>query len=126
MKLDNIVLPDDLVWIDEFASQLVLDTYQITVGGKQYVRTFKRASGIPITLGGEVSYPWISRQTVKELYDLAEQAKSMLLILPDSREFNVRFRYADQPVIDVMPVKEMSVQRDDSWYEVRAIKFLTV
>jgi hypothetical protein len=67
MKVGTIELPDDFVWLDEFENHSIVTEENWTIGGKRFERIFKKISNRPITLGGEINPPWITRDKLKAL-----------------------------------------------------------
>ncbi len=120
IKLDNLPLPENLVWLDEYSWISRGGQFKRTLGGGLVLYT-SRIHGRPITLGKD----WIKRDALMSVVALAEQGGTHTLLLHD-RTFRVVFRYDDQPVVEVRPIIEMTNPPDTAWYEVVAIKLMEI
>lgn len=118
--LDNLHLPGDLIWEDEFSWSSVdrTDSPEFTLGGAPIFEESTKTAGRPITLiaKSESRGPiWLSRGIVESLLEkvsLTDQV--MTLTMSDARTFTVRFRGVGvkaDPVFHVMPH-----QVDDRYY----------
>lgn len=123
ISLDDMELPADLLWSDEFEWVGASASASRTLQGKQVVQATALASGSgrPITLGNE--HAWIDRA---ELLTLQERAgapgRELLLTLHDGRSFKVLFRHWDAPVIEAEPVAPVADPRPDARYKLLALK----
>ncbi len=94
--LDAIELPGDLVWSDEFSWSAVERSNQYSLTGALIVEESLKLAGRPITLEAKnefLGHIWLSRQTVKALYDKAAiPGQQMTLTLSDGRTFTVAFK----------------------------------
>lgn len=57
----TLVLPVDLIWVDEFAWRPVLQQESYSLTGALQLEVGVRQAGRPITLQGEAQAAWISR-----------------------------------------------------------------
>lgn len=125
--LDTLVLPDALVWQDEFDWAQATGALSYTLQGRAVFELARRpaASGRSITLGHE--HAWLDRADLLELQDWAAQAdRQMILLLHDGRSFTVVFRLWDQPVLEAEPVAEVSDPTDDTRYRLLTLKLAVV
>lgn len=93
MQLGSLILPDDLIWTDEFDWSPVGQQITVTSGGSLVVEETAMQAGRPITLEGGPDRGWMDRATLSQLQTLAAApAASYTLTLNDGRQFNVAFR----------------------------------
>lgn len=121
MNLNDIILPDDMQWTDEFnwTALSVNTTYLLT--GALLVNTAKKLAGRPITLESHNDGAWLDYLTVTALYELANDDDAILqLTLYDNRVFDVIF--ADNP-LSIKPVYFLAPNSD---YYLATIKLITV
>jgi hypothetical protein len=114
ITLDAITLPEDLIWVDEFAWTPVQQTESFTLTGALILETGLKQAGRPITLVGGDSAAWIDRATLKALHTKLADAATMTLTLNDGRTFAVVFK-GDQPVT-AEPIVDYSTPDDGDWY----------
>ncbi|WP_367154643.1 hypothetical protein [Methylomonas sp. HYX-M1] len=98
LALGAIELPDDLIWINEFAWTPMQQTKSYTLSGALIIESGKMLAGRPITLSGGDDYGWASRATVKALYAALDADDSLTLTLNDARSFEVRFDHNGPPI----------------------------
>jgi len=94
ITLDTITLPDDLLWIDEFAFSAIVQQGDYALDGALILQESTVLAGRPITLVGAQDKAWATRATVLALQALADAATDTnhTLTLNDARTFTVRFR----------------------------------
>lgn len=68
-----IVLPDDLIWIDEGSWQAAISNATTTTTGALIIQGGTRTAGRPITLAGAVNYGWVLRPGMQALAAEADQ-----------------------------------------------------
>lgn len=98
--LGSVVLPDGLVWVDEFDWAPVERAVEYSTTGSLLVDVGTRAAGRPITLQADANAGWrgMTRTKVQSLQSLAADAQAThRLTLADSRAFTVMFA-PDNPV----------------------------
>ncbi len=107
MILDTLELPNEMVWVDEFAWCSVATTSNKTIQGKPIVTSTQIGtdSGRPVTLSSQNA--WATRAIVMELFNWTHEAqKVMSLTMNDNRIYTVRFRHWDQPVLTAPTVMD--------------------
>ena len=122
ITLDSLTLPDELIWIDEYAWQKVRVNEKLSLSGVRNVFENKLPSysGRPITLTSD--YAWIKKSDLNTLYSWAEILdKDMTLKLHDLSEYTVRFRHIEQPVIEAEQILNTAFISSDTYYNL-AIK----
>lgn len=97
MQLDNLTLPDDLIWIDEFDWTPVEQTQTYSITGALIIESGTKQAGRVMTLKGDNDAGLITRATLKSLYSKLNNS-SMVLILNDNRAFNVVFNHKTKPI----------------------------
>lgn len=117
MQLSTILLPDDLIWQDEFSWSAPVQQVSYTVTGALLLQRGIRQAGRPITLAGSETSGWVSRAVLDSLYVIvnAPPSGSMTLILPDARQFQVVFRYHETP-IEAHPIVDYNASVPGDWY----------
>ncbi|WP_422137693.1 hypothetical protein [Endozoicomonas sp. ALC020] len=126
MTLDTITLPDDLLWINEFDWNPVEQSQDRSLTGGLLVQEQSKQSGRPIELSGGLDAGWVDRSTVVELQSLSELAnKSMLLKLPDGRQFTVIFDRTNGSPIEARQVLPSAYPDDHHFYQL-SLRLLVV
>lgn len=78
--LDNIKLPKDLIWQDEFLWEPVAQVYEYSVEGNLLIQESTKKKGRHITLVGQNDMAWLDRTDMKALIDLRNRVgKKMVL-----------------------------------------------
>lgn len=116
----EIVLPDSLLWEDEFNWKKVEGSVQWSISGALHFQTGTKQKGRPITLvPPDDSMAWVKKTVVDALMAASQDGTSLynLFIGPTGSErvFSVRFRYPDTPV-EARPVYRWQEVNDDAWY----------
>lgn len=115
-SLNDIALPYDIQWIDEFTAWKVGQVIRPTLTGVLFVQEAAMRAGRPITLqgfddGGSRYVAAITLATLNALRALEETpgGPALTLTLPGAndttRTFSVRFRRTDGPAIEARPIK---------------------
>ena len=126
MQLDDITLPDDLLWINEFDWNPVAQSTERSLTGASLVQEGQLIHGRPIVLSGNGEAGWVSRPTVKSLYALSKAAnKTMSLTLPDGRQFSVIFDRANGSGVETRQLMPFAYPDDDDLYLV-TLRLITV
>ena len=115
MQLDDITLPGDLLWINEFDWNPVAQSTERSLTGALLVQ--EEPFGRSIVLSGNGEAGWVSRLTVKSLYALSKVAnKTMSLTLPDGRQFGVIFDRSNRAPVEAQQVMPFAYPDDDNQY----------
>lgn len=126
MQLKNLstevalVLPDDLLWIDEHSWSPTVASTSYLITGSLLVQTATRQAGRPITLVGAPDMAWVARSTVEQLRQwaalaLTDTSGRFLLTLQDGRTFTVAFRHNDT-ALEAEPVLGIPARADTDFY----------
>ena len=121
ITLDSLILPDELIWLDEFNWNPIRTEQKITLSGKRnlFESILANESGRPITLSSDNA--WIDRQDLIELFALTKiKNQIMSLTLHDNSEYQVRFRHIESPVIVYEPLL------NTAWTDSNTIYVLTL
>lgn len=123
MQLDNLTLPTDLIWVDEFDWSPIEQTQTYSITGALIIESGTKQAGRIITLKGDNNSGLASRATIKNLYEKLNDA-SMILTLNDGRTFNVVFNHKSKPIESKQWI-DYSLQDDADLYTVN-LSFLTI
>ena len=118
MLLDNLTLPEDLIWIDEFDWSPIEQTQSYSVTGALIIQSGTKQAGRTITLAGDNSSGLITRLDLKLLQIKANNNSTMVLTLNDARTFNVVFNHAKNP-IEAKPWIDYSTPDDSDLYTLK-------
>jgi hypothetical protein len=121
--LDTITLPDDLIWIDEYAHTPVKQTVSTAVNGSLIVEAAAQAKGRPVTLAGGEDYAWIDRATLEQLR--AKQYQPGLTMTLNLRGTAYSVLFMQPGGIEAKPVVDYNTPDDSDWYTV-TLKFIEV
>jgi allantoicase len=117
---EQLTLPDDLIWQDEFNWAPTVSSVSYTITGAMIVQSAAKQTGRHISLVGPADMAWVTRATVETLHDWASITLSdtngrYQLTLSDSRQFTVAFRHDDTPV-EAEPVLGIASKSDQDFY----------
>lgn len=128
VTLAEIVLPNELLWQDEFNWSKIASTSTFGTTGSLIIQQGERLEGRPITLGAEEAMDWVTRATLTALQTASKiggRHFTLKLEYPDdTREFNVIFAPVEDR-IEASPVKGFPEHAPDSWWHVK-LKFIEV
>jgi len=125
MTLDDIELPDDLLWVNEYQWQPVAQETERTLTGALLVQEQAKLYGREIELSGEQS-GWVTRATVDALKTMeAEPGKIMTLTLPDNRTFQIIFDRRTGSAVEAIQLLPDAYPDAGSIYLLK-LRFLTV
>ncbi len=112
---ENIVLPYELIWEDEFTWVNRKAQMHYSIEGDLLIEPSFAKKGRPLTLQG--SNALTDRQTILKLYTWANlENHEMILTLHDARAFTVLFRYWDTPIETSLPFEGYAKPDDNSKY----------
>jgi len=118
MQFDNLTLPTDLIWIDEFDWTPVQQTQTRSITGALIIETGTKQAGRPITLSGGNDYGVITRATLTSLSAKLTANSPAVLTLNDGRVFNVIFDHSKTP-IEAKPWIDYSDPIDADFYTLK-------
>jgi hypothetical protein len=84
-----LTLPADLIWSDEFAFKQIQQAREYTTTGALIVEEWRRQTGRPITLQGDVTYGWCQRGTLQTLSSWASQPGLLLSLVRNGTTHSV-------------------------------------
>lgn len=131
ITLDEIELPADMQWVDEFKSTQVRQVVVPSLTGASIVQMNLRQSARPITLegafNGRQGYAVVTRGVVEALRAKEEAGVGveMELTFSDNRTFPVIFRYDDGPAIDAAPLKPIDPPEASDLYLLK-LRLMTI
>ena len=119
---DTLVLPDDLLWLDEHSWSPTVASVSYLITGALVVQTATRQAGRPITLAAAVDMGWVPRTTVLTLQawaaiPLSAQAGRFEITVSEARTFTVAFRHADT-ALEAEPVTGFPARDDTDFYRI--------
>lgn len=123
ITLDAITLPDDLIWIDEYAYSPVKQTQSIAVDGTLIIEAAAQLKGRPITLQGGTDYAWIDKATLEALRAKQYQAGLSMTLTLRGTAFNVLFAHPDG--LDAKAIIDYSNPDSTDFYTL-TLKFIEV
>lgn len=124
ITLDAVVLPDDLIWTDEFDWTPVQQSQEYTLSGALILDSGIKQAGRTMTLTGDVDAAWSERADIKAIYAKLPDDSAMTLTLNDGRVFNVVFDHAQTP-LSAKPIIDFSTPDDADMYQL-TLKFIQV
>ena len=125
ITLDDLSLPDDLYWEDEFGWTPVTSNLEYSLAGAGIVEVGKKLTGRSITLTAEPNTCLTTRATALALKDLADiPGKVMTLTLWD-RTFQVMFAPGEIP-FDAEPVFVCVPPPDEQEWVITAIRLIEI
>ena len=104
ITLDDIILPDDLIWTNEFKWDKNQITQEYSITGSVLIQIGSKKTGRPITLQGNENTAWITRQTLIQLQTKAEVVGGeWTLTWVDGRTFHVMIQSIEaEPLFHVI------------------------
>lgn len=123
-KIDEIPLPDGLVWVDEFTTTQIAQSTTRTLSGALVVQTGTKIEGRPITLNGAES-GWITYADLQVLRNYLEANADATMVLNfRDNEFNVILDASEGSALSAQPVVDYSTPEASDWYTM-TLKLLT-
>lgn len=123
ISLDAITLPEDLIWVDEYAYTPVKQTINTAVDGSLVIEAAAALAGRPMTLQGEDNAAWIDRSTLEALRAKQYQAALVMTLTLNGASFSVLFMQPDG--IAARPVIDYNNPEAADWYTV-TLKFIEI
>ena len=106
IMINDIALPADLHWRDEFNWLSTSHAEYISLTGARIVQRRKpRIGGRPITLTSGSDVALLNRSQLERLYALCESRAPVTLTFADGRSFTVMFNDADNQPIEAVPIQ---------------------
>lgn len=121
--LDALTLPDDLLWVDEYAFTPVKQNLSIAVDGTLIVEAAAQLKGRPITLQGGRDYGWVDRTTLEALR--AKQYQPGLQLALTVRGVTYQVLFMQPGGIEAQPIIDYSNPSGADFYSV-TLKFFEV
>ncbi len=125
IRLDGLLLPDGLVWTDEFAAQSVAQTARRTLDGGLVVFYGQQRGGLPITLESEPDAGWLTRALVEELSMRADSPGGIYTLELRDQAFPVLFRHHEPPAFEAKPLVALAYPNPGDFY-LATLKLMTV
>lgn len=110
--LDDMTLPEEMIWLDEAKWTAVAQSTEYTLNGALIVQQGVKQAGRQMSLGGDNC--WARWSLVKQLQETTHVAdKRMTLTLEDGRSYLVIWDHENDP-IEITRIYERQPQ-DDDW-----------
>lgn len=123
-KIDEIYLPDDIVWSDEFKTSQIAQSTTRTLSGALVIQTGVKIEGRPITLSGGNS-GWMRYSELITLRDYLEANPDKVMTLNyRGVERSVVLDASSGPALVADPVVDYSTPEAGDWYTI-TLKLLT-
>lgn len=125
IRFDGLLLPDGLVWTDEFAAQPVAQTVRRTLDGGLVVFYGQHSAGLPVTLASEPDSGWLTRALVEALALRAASPGGVFLLEIRGQALPVMFRHQDPPAFEAKPLVALAHPQPGDYY-LATLKLMTV
>ena len=125
IRLDGLLLPDGLVWTDEFATQQVSQTVRRTLDGSVVVFYGELRAGLPITLESEPDAGWLTRAQIEALALRASSPGGVYTLSLRDQTWTVMFRHQDAPAFEAKPLVSVANPQAGDFY-IATLKLMTV
>jgi hypothetical protein len=124
----TLILPDDLVWIDEHEWLPVSQTKKYSLTGALVLQSSAKQTGRPITLRSAAEdQGWVTRAQLNQLRQFASvPGKQVSLTLIGGRVFTVVFRHEETQPIIATSLNFTAQVPDASEFFTVTLKFLQV
>lgn len=127
MQLENITLPEGLVWSDRYEWTPVSQTVEVSVAGTLIIQEAAQTAGRPITLtAADGEHCWITKGMLDQIYALTAQAgRVMTLTIAQGDSRQVVWRRDKQPV-EAKMLFEVTDPDENTLYVLSALRFMEV
>lgn len=119
--LDGIALPEDLIWVDQYAWSPVKQSVSVAVDGSLIIESAAQLAGRPMTLAGGQDSAWITKAALDVLQAKLYQPALEMALDWHGDTYTVVFVQPDG--IAAQPIVGYAVPDDDDFYVV-TLKFL--
>lgn len=123
--LQQLELPNSLVWLDEFEQPTVSQTHKRTLAGSIVIFSGSRPNGIPVTITSGPDYGWVKRSIVLQIKSLADQAGLVMTLDIKGKSFNVVFDHSNNNAFTAIPIYPYANPTDTDYYKVK-LQLVTV
>ena len=124
IQLDTLLLPNGLVWTDEFAPSVPQTTLR-TLDGSLVVFHGQHSAGLPITLESEADAGWLTRVQVEGIAVLAAVPGGIFSLLLRGQTHQVMFRHQEPPAFEAKPLINRASPQAGDYYLV-TLKLMTI
>lgn len=124
IQLDILLLPNGLVWTDEFSPSVPQTTLR-TLDGSLVVFHGQHSAGLPITLESGADAGWRTRAQVEGIAAMAAVPGGVFALLLRGQTHQVMFRHQEPPAFEAKPlINRASPQAGD--YYLATLKLMTL
>lgn len=125
ITLDDITLPEDLHWADEFGWTPVASSLDYALSGAGIVQTGTKLVGRAVTLEAEDERGWTLRGTVLALKNLADEAAKIMTLNYRGRVLTVMFAPGAIP-FDAEPLFREWPDADEDVWVLKTVRLIEV
>jgi hypothetical protein len=124
---DTLILPDDLVWVNELEWSPVMAVDNRSISGKVNRQTSIKQGGRLISLRSYDGNSWVRRSTLLTLRAWAENPSAVMALTFKSGESHpVIFVYQESGLkLKATQAKKFSNGQPDEWYRLDELDFIT-
>lgn len=113
VMLDNLELPEEMIWLDEAQWSDVEQSTAYALSGALLIDGATKLAGRTMTLGGDNC--WAQWSLCKQLIALSNEfGRKMNISLEDGRRYTVMFRHGDGDCVEISRIYERQ-PRDEDW-----------
>ncbi len=133
----DVLLPQDLEWVDEFTWSPIQQTIETTLTGALVIQESKQLKGRAITFVGKEDMAWINRTTADQLASMKNTGGLVMQlsfaeyvdgaytgVVKANSSFNVMFRHYEPPPLELESVLRFDNFETTTWFKVRNLKFM--
>lgn len=102
--LDNIQLPDQVLWQEQYQSLGVAQAVTPLLGGNVHVSSAAILSGLPMTLVFADEVEWAEQADVDAILLLASTPAATFILQWEGKSYNVMFRHEAPPAVSFDPL----------------------
>ncbi len=125
IRLDTLLLPDGLVWSDEFTAQRVAQSVRRTLDGGLVVFYGQHSGGLAVTLESEPDAGWFTRAQVEAIANLAASPGGLFTLQIRGQTFPVLFRHHEPPAFEAKPLVSLANPQPGDFY-LATLKLMTL
>jgi len=125
ITLDTLTLPSGLAWMDEYASQSVVQTVRRTLDGGQVIYYAGLQAGRHITLTSGDDFGWVKKSVVDALAVMAASPGAIYSLSIRGQTHAVLFRHHEPPALEATPLWPVANPQPDDYTRI-TLKLITV
>lgn len=115
IRLDDISLPNGLLWVNEYDWTPVTQATRYSLTGALIIEEAAQQKGRPITLQGGNNYAWVSKATVEAVRAKVNQPDNDMTLDYHGTIYAVRFAHEQSPM-EARPIVGFANPQSDDFY----------